>query len=484
MIERTYLSKFNTIIEGKKLNTGINPVAELSYGTSLTRILCYFDTAKIKNLVDDGIFADVSKMKHTLHITNAGSIDFTQMHCRETSSINSDTKKRASSFDIIFFLIPKPWDRGKGFDYTKSFFNQEFYDSKELDKNRLVSEDGCNWYQARNGINWDEEGIYSIETLSKEYDKFSAGEKSIVFARQHFDLGTENISIDITDIFNKFMNGELDNYGIGIAYSPMLEETSHDEKTVLESYTGFLTDKTNTFFEPYVETVYNDHISDDRANFILDKNNKLYLYCNIGGKLTNLDEMPTCTVDGKDYEVKNFSKGIYYIDIMLSREEYEPDTMVYDVWDNIKYEGKAYPPVELDVTLKNTNSWFNVGNSLPEEKSFTPSIVGIQQKERIARGDIRKVGIVARVNYTKQNAQLLDTMYARLYVLDGEREIDVIKWEPVNKTYLEDYIIIDTNMLVPQRYYMDVKINYGMQEIVHHNVLTFDIVSSLNNKYA
>ena len=75
-------------------------------------------------------------------------------------------------------------------------------------------------------------------------------------------------------------------------------------------------------------------------------------------------------------------------------------------------------------------------------------------------------------------------MYARLYVLDGEREIDVIKWEPVNKTYLEDYIIIDTNMLVPQRYYMDVKINYGMQEIIHHNVLTFDIVSSLNNKYA
>ena len=138
----------------------------------------------------------------------------------------------------------------------------------------------------------------------------------------------------------------------------------------------------------------------------------------------------------------------------------------------------------LDFTLKNTNSWFNVGNSLPEEKSFTPSIVGIQQKERIARGDIRKVGIIARVNYTKQNAQLLDTMYARLYVLDGEREIDVIKWEPVNKTYLEDYIIIDTNMLVPQRYYMDVKINYGMQKIVHHNVLTFDIVSSLNNKYA
>lgn len=484
MIERTYLSKFNTIINGKKLNTGINPVAELCYGTSLTRILCYFDTNKIKKLVDNGTFADIKKIKHTLHITNAGSIDFTQIHCGEISSINENMKKRATSFDIVFFLIPKLWDRGKGFDYTKTFFNQDFYDSKQKDKSRLISEDGCNWYQARNGVKWDEEGIYSIETLSKEYDKFSAGEESIIFARQHFDIGNENISIDITDIFNKFMNGEIKNYGIGIAYSPMLENTSFDKDTILENYTGFLTDKTNTFFEPYVESKYDDYISDDRGNFVLSKDNKLYLYCNIGGELTNLDELPTCSINGKDYEVKQFSKGIYYIDIKLSKDEYEPDTMIYDTWDNIKYKGESLPPVELDVTLKNTNTWFNIGHSLPQERKFTPSISGIQQKEQIKRGDIRKVSILARVNYTKQNAQLLDSMYARLYVRDGERELDVIKWEPVHKTYLENYILIDTNMLIPQRYYMDVKIKYGLQEIIHHDVLTFDIINDLNNKYA
>ena len=58
--------------------------------------------------------------------------------------------------------------------------------------------------------NWDEEGVYSNETLSKEYDKFSSDcGSSIIIGRQHFDIGNENIKLDITDIFNKFITGEF-----------------------------------------------------------------------------------------------------------------------------------------------------------------------------------------------------------------------------------------------------------------------------------
>jgi hypothetical protein len=45
---------------------------------------------------------------------------------------------------------------------------------------------------------------------------------------------------------------------------------------------GF-TNNTQTFYEPYIETKYDNHIIDDRNNFILDKLNKLYLYVNVGG---------------------------------------------------------------------------------------------------------------------------------------------------------------------------------------------------------
>ena len=303
-------------------------------------MLVYFDTCHIKKLVDEKICPDISKFKHTLKITNAGSLDFTQVHCNEISSITDNIKIRAASFDLIFFLIPKFWDNGKGFDYTKTFFNQGYYGKQctgtKSDSSRLLSTDACNWYQARNGYLWDEEGIYSNLTLSKEYDNFSSEHGSkIIFARQHFDIGNENIYLDITDIFNKFMLGELENYGIGIAYAPMLELT----EGAIENYTGFLTNKTNTFFEPHVESFYDDYVSDDRNNFALDKNNKLYLYCNIGGRTENLDELPTCEVEGKEYKVNQFSKGIYYIDINLSRNDFKPNTMLYDTWGNIIYQG-------------------------------------------------------------------------------------------------------------------------------------------------
>ena len=289
MVYKTYISKFNTIISNSKLNTGLNPISELVYGRDyiVSRALLYFDHNKVKTLMDGGIMGDMSKMKHTLHITNAGSIDFTQLHHCETSSINDNTKIRAVSFDLIFFLVPKPWDRGKGFDYTKNFLNTDFYTKNPVDKGRLLSEDACNWFQRMNGLPWDDgekepvdeeiaeiitkeylekvcaesvddlteeekkeleeliedsrehtyaPGIYSNKRLSEEYDKFAAGEESIIIGRLHFDVGNENINLDVTDIFNKFITGELENYGIAIAYSPMLELSG----SKYENYLGLL----------------------------------------------------------------------------------------------------------------------------------------------------------------------------------------------------------------------------------------------------
>ena len=109
MVYKTYISKFDTIVSGSKMNTGLNPIAELVYGrdTIVSRILMYFDHNKVKKLMDEGVMVNMDKMKHTLHITNAGSIDFIQLHQCETSSVNDNLKVRAVSFDLIFFLIPK-----------------------------------------------------------------------------------------------------------------------------------------------------------------------------------------------------------------------------------------------------------------------------------------------------------------------------------------------------------------------------------------
>ena len=144
MIYKTYIKKDCSIISNSKINTGLNPILELCYGkdTIVSRVLIYFDHSEVKKLIEDGIMVDKTKMKHTLHITNAGSIDMTQLHHCETSSINDNKKIRAASFDLIFFLIPKPWDEGKGFNYTKMHLNVGYYSPAPIDPKRLVSEDG------------------------------------------------------------------------------------------------------------------------------------------------------------------------------------------------------------------------------------------------------------------------------------------------------------------------------------------------------
>mgnify|MGYP007092183507 CR=1 FL=1 len=72
----------------------------------------------------------------------------------------------------------------------------------------------------------------------------------------------------------------------------------------------------------------------------------------------------------------------------------------------------------------------------------------------------------------------------RLYVKDGNAEIDCISWDMINKTPNENFYVLDTNMLIPNRYFVDVRIKYGMSTIIHHDLLTFDIVEDKTNKFA
>jgi hypothetical protein len=207
--------------------------------------------------------------------------------------------------------------------------------------------------------------------------------------------------------------------------------------------------------------------------------------------LQDLDNNPTVTIKNGEDEVimelesQKHTRGIYYVDLKLSKADFEVDTMLYDTWSNISYQGTKLDDVELDFVLKDTPNFFNIGNSLSvTNTTFTPSITGIKEKEQIKRGDIRKMIIAAKPSYTVNTTQLVDNIDIRLYVRDGTREIDVIEWDSINKAFSENFYILDTNILIPQRYYVDVRITYGMNSIIHHDVLSFDIVDDLNNKYA
>lgn len=495
MITRTYITKYNTIVRGSERNMGMAPVSDMVYGRDgiFSRALIYFDHTNLKEKLEGGEMPDITKMRHTLKITNASSVRPVETHECGISQIDGGRRMRAVSFDLIFFLIPKEWDGGKGFAYHDDMLKVNFYpNTVEFDNIRLFSDGASNWFQRRNGLPWEHEGVYDTDFLSAEYDKYVQGEDSVVIGMQRFDVGNESIELDVTDMVNSFIVGERENNGIGIAFSPMTEHSVTD----VEQYVGFMTPNTPLFFEPYVETVYEDSISDDRSNFALNKRNRLYLYATVGTKLENLDFLPTVTVKDADDEVvrdiygnlldsviaEKYTKGVYYIEFTLGSEDHEPNEMIYDVWDGLSYNGISLPSVELYTTIQPYTSFFNIGTSVPSTAEFTPSIGGINEREQIKRGDVRKMVISPRPNYTQNTAQLVDGMEIRIYVKDGASEFDVVSWDKVEKTYLENYYLLDTSILPPQRYYVDVRIPYGMNSVTHHDVLHFDIVNDITHK--
>lgn len=474
IVTHTFISKSNTIIKDSVASVGLNPILELNYGKMLTRGLIYFDHTKVQKMVEDKIYPDISKLRHVLKMKNAGSIDDKHINRIYLDSNGDYYKQRTSSFDLIYFLIPNDWDEGKGFDYKQDL---------NLRNHRAYSWRGCNWYQYQTYCKWENEGIYSTDKLSKELDLFTSkngNQSNIIIGYQHFDKGNESIEFDITETFNKFITAELCNYGIGIAFSPQYE----NKNTELTQYVGFFTTHTHSFFEPYVETTYNETIEDDRADFYLDKSNKLYFYSIVGGKYANLDEFPTCMVNDTSYEVKQATKGVYYIDIEVPSSSYEDNTMLYDVWSNIKYKGKSFPNVELEFVTKSSNDYYQFGiPSSKQETELIPTLYGIKYKEVIKRGDIRKINVDCRIPYTTDQDRNNNYIEYRLYILSGEKQIDVIDWQKVEKGYNENYFFINTNELLPSRYYIDIRINVNMELFNYQKVLEFDIADNITEYY-
>ena len=462
MVIRTYFDKNNTIVSNQYVNTGLNPVTELFYGGAIgeqkySRFLFHFDESRLKALYTGGTFTDLSKLKHTLRMTNTGSFD-----TRLLNGTMGD-KDRTTSFDLILFKIGQEWDNGVGYDYEVPIVitGEEAYFTGP-----------SNWIEAQTGIFWDNgTGVYS------------GSPSGITVTMQHFNKGNENIEMDVTDYVNGVLTGDP-NYGLGIAYNRPFELMS----TTSLQYVGFFTNNTQTFYEPYIETIYDNHIEDDRNNFFADKPNKLYLYVNLAGNPTNLDTKPSVDIYDNNgalivsytpSDVNHVTLGVYSIDITIPASSNNLETMYNDVWSGIIVNGVSRPDITLDFVIKDSFGYYNIGNNDMLPKKVAVSIGGIQNKERIKRGDIRKVIVSARIPYTVEQTQNISGLKYRLYVTEGAPELTVIDWQPVEMANNYYYFLLDTQSLIPNTYYLDIQA-YSNQEVTTlKNVCQFDIISQV-----
>ena len=246
---------------------------------------------------------------------------------------------------------------------------------------------------------------------------------------------------------------------------------------------GLFTKYTQTFFEPFIETHYNDHIVDDRVDFFLNKLNRLYLYVNIDGKLTNLDELPTFTINGvvtiNPFIVKQQTKGVYYVEFFASSEVYDSYTEYKDVWSNIKINGVNRPDIRLRFVPKEDNDYYQLGSDVSEPIRYGISVSGIKREEKVNQGEKRRVNVHLRKPYTVEQQDVKTNVYYKLYIKQGPNVIDILDWQPVNKLYNSNTFNIDTTWLVPQVYYVDIKVERNDEINVYNEELKFTVLSKL-----
>ena len=466
MVTRTYIDKNNTIIFGTLINTGRNPIAELYYGgketqTDYTRHLLYFDISDLQQKYNNGELGDLSNVTHTLRMTNSSFFD------RDLQAQKLlDGKQRTSSFNLVLFRVNKLWDEGCGYDY------QRFMGLHPSDDITFV-ESASNWINATTTVAWDEPGVYS------------GSPSGVTVTTQHFDKGNENIEMDITNEVNSLITGGTTNYGYGIAFERDLET----KEVVPSQYVGFFTRHTQTYYEPFVETSYNNPIRDDRKNFYRGKTNRLYLYTNLGGEPTNLDSKPSVVVkDGNGTLFSSFTsndvvqqtKGVYYIELFVPITS-SGCTIFTDTWSDIVINGINRPDVTLQFEIKDDTEYYNFGDSESLPIEYTFNLSGIRRDEKIKRGDQRKVFVNARIPYTVNETSVIDGLQYRLWIREGNTEVNVIDWTDVNKSYLKNYFILDTSWMIPNEYYIDIKLTSNQLVKTYTNTLKFNIVNQVEN---
>lgn len=479
MVARTFLDKCNTIVNGSNDNFGLNPVCALSYGSIHSRGLIHFNENHIKEMYEKGEYNPETTV-HRLRMFNCASWDPSKyMEKKEIGKHLSDEERRAVSFDIILFKLPTDFDAGAGFDNSTDIWFVGY---------NSPSQDGSTWFNSQSGLKWETPGIYTPEFLWDEYEKWGNGEESVVIGRQHFDYGNENLDIDITDYVNSVLNGEK-NYGLGIAFSPRLELLKKHHV----SYIGFFTNNTNTFFEPFIETRDYSEVNDDRYKFYAGKTNKLYFYSVFGGVFTDLDELPTCEIEGEKYPVKRQKTGVYYAEVKLGKkripgeddcgnpvDSYVPRkaSVLYDTWGNLKYNGEELDDVELEFQVVPASEFFKFGEEIESAKNLVPTISGINDDEKLYQGDRREIDVIFKIQYSSTDYELVDNAYYRIYVKDGQREVDVIDWDHIDSIGRKNSFFINTAEMVPYDYYVDIMTEVGREKRIFKNKLHFKVIDN------
>jgi hypothetical protein len=415
----------------QNINTAKNPKTNIFYGRGFSKFIFEIDISDLKQKLESGEYVLTTTTKHYLHLKNT-------VFDREFN--------RATNFDLNLYLITEPWDEGIGSDYYG-------------DETRA-----SNWVNRTTLEEWAVPGI--------DYEDF--------YKTIHFETGAEDIYTDITDYVNQLLTDEGQYYGLCLCFP----EEYLDINTNIPESVSFYTKYFNEYFQPYVETIFDDVITDNRDNFIAEKRNSLYLYVTKGDNYFDLDEDPIVDIlDSRYAQISGLTglstmkirKGIYKVSFGISGQICDGKRFFYGNWKNIKIDGETIDNVRKKFIPKPFINDFDFNNI--DNDSYIIQFAGIKQNEQIIRGNKLKLIAIARSIKTKKTI-LLDEIYCRMFVKEGKTEIVVFDWQQMDKTN-ENAIFIDTSFLLPCEYFIEIKAVVNGNEYYQTEKIKFEIINDI-----
>lgn len=450
---RSYFEKNNTILKDSQVNTSKNPNTELIYGSTFSKFLFKVDFTDLISKIDNGEYVLDNNTKHYLKMTNTIFGDESLLRQK-----NGKGRDRTTSFDLIVFKISEFWDEGVGFDYEDSVYDF-------TSGNNTFDERPSNWFNRTTLNEWTSQGVYSN---SPE-----------ILATVHFDNGNEDLTADITNYVNGIISGDT-NHGLGLAFAVLYQ----DIESEVDQSVAFFTKYTQTFFEPFVESIFNDRIDDNRQNFIEKMDQNLYLYVTKGTNFYDLDSAPTVDIKDAsgtvitglgDIQSVKVRKGIYKITFGLDGVLCDGKRFYYDVWKNLSLDDVTISNVSQKFVPKPYSSKFSVGENQKDLERYSVQFFGVKLNEKIKRGELRKITVSFR-SLDVPKTQLFEEVYYRIYVKEGKTNVNVFDWTQLDVTN-ENSFMLDTAILIPREYFLEIKGKTHNEYIYYNNDIKFEIVS-------
>lgn len=162
------------------------------------------------------------------------------------------------SYDLEVYPLSRSWDEGRGL----SMFDENLKDKGY-----------ANWTNATSQVQWSITGS----------DYISA---SALTASQHFDFGTEDVDIDISNIVYAWLTGGYANYGLMLKYQDFYETGSSDyyNKKFFSRH-ALVPERV-----PRIEALWENSMQDDRSEFPYEFTGTLGYYRFIGGAPHRIQE--------------------------------------------------------------------------------------------------------------------------------------------------------------------------------------------------